>query len=387
MISSVPPPNRRAAPLGAPRTVRRAVAAQRGLAVVAACVRQPGARSDGRPRCRGRATAALPLPLLLALLSLSLLLPSAVAQQGGCDFDSTTFSSCSYTESGMNRWVRDYRTPSYGTGPTSAYSGTRFAFLETSYGYRGEISYLNTPTLPAYTRSMNFAYHMYGANMGTLSVEVLNAGKWTAVFTKTGQQTPTQTTAWTFTQIGIAPGAVQARFKGVKGSSYKGDMAVDSIAFSSTVINSCVCANGEAANGPQCPVDGAALCIRCTPGYDKRVDANETHPEATRSYCEVAKTVRPAPPPWSLCSGGDLSAAATLGQQLLWPHLLWPHLLWPHLLWPHLLRPHLLRRLRSATSTTRECRCAGTQVGDTPGLPWAGFPSRNTLCPPQLPLA
>lgn len=274
---------------------------------VAACAGLRNCCGDGgRRRCR-RAWVAGALLVLLALLSPSL--TPGVAGNADNDFESDWGSYSRPSGITTNHWSRGMDTPSWGTGPAVAHTGIWFAFLETSYpARRGDVSYLTTPALPAGTRSVGFAYHMYGDTMGTLSLEVLNAGNWTTVFTRTGQQSRLQTTPWTFLAVALPDGSKEARFKGVTGSSYRSDMAVDSVQFSSTFIPTCVCDNGIAANGGSCPVDGANICLSCKAGYERRVD--ESDPRATRSYCEVAKTVSHSTVCSPHCSRG-LSFGAT----------------------------------------------------------------------------
>jgi hypothetical protein len=73
---------------------------------------------------------------------------------------------------------------------------------------------------------------MYGASMGTLSVEALKDGKWVQVWSKTGRQHNAQADEWTSAQVTL-PDCTQLRFKGTRGSSYLGDMCIDTVAYSS----------------------------------------------------------------------------------------------------------------------------------------------------------
>eukprot|EP01047_Picozoa_sp_COSAG01_P017190 COSAG01_NODE_904_length_12843_cov_83.351146_1_plen_1333_part_10 len=121
------------------------------------------------------------------------------------------------------QWTRSTRAPSYWmTGASKAARGKWFYFLETSFGSISEISYLNSPKLLSAT-SMTFYYHMYGATMGTLSVEALVAGTWRTVWRKSGQQGNVWRSSGT---VMLPSGATQVRFKGIKGTGNTGDMSV-----------------------------------------------------------------------------------------------------------------------------------------------------------------
>jgi hypothetical protein len=134
-------------------------------------------------------------------------------------------------------WYLNTRGTSSGsTGPSSGYGGSgNYFYLETSYqgGYStGDATYLESPTFPAVgSMTMTFQYHMYGSSMGTLTVQARIGTSWptdptasNAGFTASGS-----TNAWQSGNATIPAGATQVRFVGTKGSSYTGDMAVDSV--------------------------------------------------------------------------------------------------------------------------------------------------------------
>jgi hypothetical protein len=146
-----------------------------------------------------------------------------------CNFETSAQALCKWTEAGHMAWTRSTSTPSSGTGPSKAHSGRWFWFLETSSGRTGDASYLISPRLRPGTNAMSFAYLMYGATINTLSVEQHKSSTWSTVWTKTGQQSASST-AWA--QATVSLSGDQVRFKGTKGSSYTGDMAVDTVVFS-----------------------------------------------------------------------------------------------------------------------------------------------------------
>ncbi|MFA6233429.1 MAG: BNR-repeat neuraminidase N-terminal domain-containing protein, partial [Bacteroidota bacterium] len=134
------------------------------------------------------------------------------------------------------RWKRDnLTTPSSLTGPSGAYSGSYYIYLEASGGTTFDTDYataafnFSSLTIP----TMSFYYHMYGSTMGTLAVEASpdNGANWVELWSISGQQHSGYTASWTLQTISLCPFAglstVQIRFKGVRGTSFYSDMAVD----------------------------------------------------------------------------------------------------------------------------------------------------------------
>ena len=105
--------------------------------------------------------------------------------------DSCTFESglCGWIQGGKGKWVRGTQTPSSSTGAAKAYAGKYFMYLETSSpSSKGWTSYLTHAVKPGF-KSIAFAYHMHGATMGELLVEVQvgTSSRWTTIFTEAGQ--------------------------------------------------------------------------------------------------------------------------------------------------------------------------------------------------------
>lgn len=132
-------------------------------------------------------------------------------------------------------WQRNSgSTSSSSTGPSSAYDGSYYFYIETSSpAYGGETDYL-TASFNFTTLSnpvVRFAYHMYGSTMGTLEVEVTSNGgsSWTSVWSKSGDQGD----VWYQDYVvltGLGNNAnCGIRFKGTSGSNYYSDAAVDYI--------------------------------------------------------------------------------------------------------------------------------------------------------------
>lgn len=123
-------------------------------------------------------------------------------------------------------------TVSSGTGPSSgSYNGNVFIYTESSSGAAncettGDVAYLDYDgTLPNTDGELNFFYSMYGAAMGTLSVEGYD-GSWTELWSLSGDQGDN----WTgTTTLALPATTTDLRFKGVRGTSFTSDMALDSV--------------------------------------------------------------------------------------------------------------------------------------------------------------
>nr|VFK44495.1 MAG: MAM domain-containing protein, meprin/A5/mu [Candidatus Kentron sp. TC] len=129
-------------------------------------------------------------------------------------------------------WARQTGgTPSGYTGPSGAYQGEYYLYLETSYGNTpGKIAYLESPAFEEAISGMTFHYHMHGRQMGTLAVETFDGAAWSAAWRINGQQHTGYSSAWTRKRIDLAGRTVRKiRFKGTTGSGYQGDMAIDQV--------------------------------------------------------------------------------------------------------------------------------------------------------------
>ncbi len=132
--------------------------------------------------------------------------------------------------------ISDDDTPSTATGPTVAFSGTNFAFTEASSGGQGDEALLVSPLIDVSaltSPALSFWYHMHGADMGTLNVDIDDgSGYDLAVFSLSGQQQPVQTDAWIQQFVDLSAYAGQiitVRFRGERGSSFESDMAIDDV--------------------------------------------------------------------------------------------------------------------------------------------------------------
>lgn len=131
-------------------------------------------------------------------------------------------------------WARrSGSTPSSGTGPSSAYNGSQYIYMESSSpNYSSKTAILTSPCRDlsgTSSPSVNFRYHMYGAsNMGTLRLQVSTNGgsSWTTIWSRTGNQG----NSWLYASVSLSSyrsSNVRFRFNGTTGTTWQGDMAVD----------------------------------------------------------------------------------------------------------------------------------------------------------------
>ena len=171
---------------------------------------------------------------------------------GGPTACSGTVSSFPYSESFESgdgwtqasgddgNWVRDANgTPSGSTGPSSGADGSFYMFLEASTnGSPGQIGNNATAILesPCFdlsgesSASFSFSNHMYGSNMGSLSLEASTDGSsWTSIWSQSGNQG----NQWNNASVDLAAYTGQSelrlRFVGTTGPSWQSDLAIDNI--------------------------------------------------------------------------------------------------------------------------------------------------------------
>ncbi|WP_205728612.1 T9SS type A sorting domain-containing protein, partial [Flavobacterium sp. J27] len=141
---------------------------------------------------------------------------------------------------GSFRWNVDGAggTPSSPTtGPTGANSGVKYFYVEASSGSTGSIAQLYTPMINISglsDPSLQFYYHMFGANIGELHVDIFDGISWVNdVDVITGQQQTTQAAPWMQRVVSLSAfsGDIQARFRAVRGNGTNGDISLDDISF------------------------------------------------------------------------------------------------------------------------------------------------------------
>lgn len=198
-------------------------------------------------------------------------------------------------------------TSSFDTGPsvdhTLGTSSGFYVYTEATDTSTDDLSILEGPcfdlsslTNPAFT----FWYHMYGADMGTLAVEVSddNGFNYTEAFSITGDQGD----QWHFKQVDLSAYAgqiVKIRFVSTRGADYTSDMAIDDIGVGEGVLITGAC----------CNLDGT-----CTEGSEGDCSANGGLYRGDLSTCMDVNCVGACCLPDNTCANGsEISCTANGG--------------------------------------------------------------------------
>ena len=101
--------------------------------------------------------------------------------------------------------------------------------IEASWYTRGSVAILEGPyTLPTQNCEMKFYYHMFGGDCGSLLVYINSGDSVKLVFNKTGEQGKD----WLGASVQLKSDyAFRIHITATRGSSYKGDIAIDDISF------------------------------------------------------------------------------------------------------------------------------------------------------------
>ena len=168
---------------------------------------------------------------------------STCATAGGCTQVSNGWTNMQSGD-GTDWSVDGGGTPSNGTGPSVDHTlGTASG----TYYYTEATNPCNVPGIEAHlvrecidlnslgVPTLSFWYHMYGADMGTLNVDVFHNGVWNNGFWSiSGQQQTSNGAAWINQQVDLSSflatgGIIDLRFRGVIGANFTSDMAIDDI--------------------------------------------------------------------------------------------------------------------------------------------------------------
>jgi hypothetical protein len=127
-------------------------------------------------------------------------------------------------------------TPSAGTGPLGAFSGTTYFYIETNGGVNGNEARLISPLVDITgltAPSVQFKYHMFGAQTGSLIVDINDGASWiNDVFTLTGQQQATQAEDWRdaivdLSTVTLTSNVIRVRLRSIKAGVTTGDVSID----------------------------------------------------------------------------------------------------------------------------------------------------------------
>lgn len=155
-------------------------------------------------------------------------------QANGTAFYSESFEcnlGSMYTGGGDCLWWRDgWGTPSANTGPSSAYDGDWYMYIEASYPYNPDkVAYLYLDDFSDKgAGNVSFQYHMWDnglGHMGTLEMQVYDGIQWGTLWRESGNQG----NEWHNAVVDFDNTVEAIRFKGTTGSGYASDMALDLI--------------------------------------------------------------------------------------------------------------------------------------------------------------
>ncbi|HSI91345.1 MAG TPA: hypothetical protein VK927_09530, partial [Adhaeribacter sp.] len=197
------------------------------------------------------------------------------------DFESSTAGAPGTLPTGWTtsptsgyRWeIQDGPVTSLNTGPatdhTTGAAGGKYPYTESSSGSTGADAMLISPCFnitSLTTPGFDFWYHMYGATMGSMEIQISSdtGATWTTVFTLTGEQQTASSDPWIKKTISLAgyTGTVQVRFRGIRGTSFTSDMAIDDFKIYNIPPND---AGVVAINTPTSPVNpGVSVPVSVT---------------------------------------------------------------------------------------------------------------------------
>lgn len=152
-----------------------------------------------------------------------------------CDFENRDLCGWVQSTSDNFDWtVKSGRTPSSRTGPSKAFMGQVYLYIEASSPRRsGDKAVLTKTVQLAAGASMTFAYSMYGKYMGSLEVLVDKASVWK----HSGDKGPD----WKSAIIDLsqyAGHAVEVEIVATRGRSWSSDAAIDYLSLGPTVPSS-----------------------------------------------------------------------------------------------------------------------------------------------------
>ena len=170
--------------------------------------------------------------------------PAAGAETIQFDGFESNFTDPWYDDGVAYSWTRNSGgTSSSSTGPSSAYSGTYYIYVETSSGScytNGQTAIVyQTPAIDfdSYTsEEISWYNNMYGSNIGTLILQENTTGSWINLWNESGNQG----TSWfqNTTDLSSLSGTGNLRFHYTCAGNYRGDTALDNINISGVLGSS-----------------------------------------------------------------------------------------------------------------------------------------------------
>uniref|UniRef100_A0A7S3X5I3 MAM domain-containing protein n=1 Tax=Emiliania huxleyi TaxID=2903 RepID=A0A7S3X5I3_EMIHU len=160
-------------------------------------------------------------------------LPPLLPDMISCDFE---VDNCAWIDTAPDgySWTRmSGGTPSSDTGPSGDHTTGSGSYLYTeASGRSNKLHQLESPLFSLQqAATLSFFYHMHDAlrlYMGTLSIEAYNNETgWTTLWSRTGDQG----NSWLDAAVILPASATKVRFKGLTGSGFRSDMALDDVSF------------------------------------------------------------------------------------------------------------------------------------------------------------
>ncbi len=185
------------------------------------------------------------------------------------DFEAGTASICQYSGDDFDWALLSGSTPSTNTGPSAAYQGSYYFYVESSSNFIKQTAFESVCyNLPGSNNAfINFWCHMYGSTIGTLNLEVTTneGGSWTTIWSRSGDQGNN----WFNVNVDISNysgGKFSYRFTGITGTAFTSDIAIDQITVDYGSTN-CVVGSSCDDNDP-CTINDVnnALCL-CSGTY------------------------------------------------------------------------------------------------------------------------
>ncbi|MCO6175773.1 fibronectin type III domain-containing protein [Flavobacterium sp. NRK F10] len=194
-----------------------------------------------RANCGGGDYSAWVGPITFTTLCSTFVAPWSYDVETAASTTNSSIADCWSSNPAGNsssfRWDVDGSgsTPSTSTGPSGAFSGSKYFYTEASSGSTGDVAELYTPNVDISgltTPVVQFYYHMYGSTMGELHVDVFDGTTWTNdIDVIIGEQQIDGADPWLQRIVSLSgyTGVVQVRFRGIRGTDYYGDMSLDDI--------------------------------------------------------------------------------------------------------------------------------------------------------------
>ncbi|XP_035658185.1 MAM and LDL-receptor class A domain-containing protein 1-like [Branchiostoma floridae] len=204
------------------------------------------------------------LPLVAALFVQF----AVIRAQFDCDFES---GLCGWTQATDDEfdWTRNQGTTgTANSGPSSDHTTGNgyYVYIEASNKSPDDRARIVSPdvTVPAaQTKCLKFWYHMYGSHVDAFNVYWQVGGALgTAIWTRQGDQG----NLWTEASIDISAGQGQVVLEGVRGTSFRGDIAVDDVTLTDGACSQVV-GPSVPPGGLQCDFEDVNLC-----GYTQDTD-------------------------------------------------------------------------------------------------------------------